>query len=281
MDIQSALKKGKSILLDNNIISAKLDSEILMSQAIRKNKEFIILNLNKKIKKRDLDYFDNLIQERAKSKPIAQIIKKKDFWKYEFIVNNNVLIPRPDTEILIEQTLKLVKNKNRLQILDIGIGSGCILISILKELKKSKGIGIDISKNAIKIALKNSKRFGLTKRLKFSHRSIDKLWSYKFDLIVSNPPYICKHEIKNLSEDIKKYEPRIALDGGKDGLDVIKKVIYKSSTILKINGMLALEIGSGQYKKVSQILKLKGFREKFLVNDYQNNIRCIISILKH
>ena len=252
-----------------------------MSQAIRKNKKFIILNLHKEIKKRDLDYFDNLIQERAKSKPIAQIIKKKDFWKYEFIVNNKVLIPRPDTEILIEQTLKLVKNKNRLQILDIGIGSGCILISILKELKKSKGIGIDISKNAIKIALKNSKRFGLTKRLKFSHRSIDKLWSYKFDLIVSNPPYICKHEIKNLSEDIKKYEPRIALDGGKDGLDVIKKVIYKSSTILKINGMLALEIGSGQYKKVSQILKLKGFREKFLVNDYQNNIRCIISILKH
>ena len=145
MDIQSALKKGQSILIDNNIISAKLDSEILMSQAIRKNKKFIILNLHKEIKKRDLDYFDNLIQERAKSKPIAQIIKKKDFWKYEFIVNNNVLIPRPDTEILIEQALKLVKNKNRLQVLDIGIGSGCILMSILKEKKNFIGTGIDIS----------------------------------------------------------------------------------------------------------------------------------------
>ena len=134
MDIQSALKKGQSILLDNNIISAKLDSEILMSQAIRKDQKFIILNLHKEI-------------------------KKKSFWNYEFIVNNDVLIPRPDTEILIEQALKLTKNKNRLQILDIGVGSGCILISILNERKNFIGTGIDISNKSLKISKFNAHKF--------------------------------------------------------------------------------------------------------------------------
>ena len=108
---------------------------------------------------------------------------------------------------------------------------------------------------------------------------MDKIFAYKFDLIISNPPYICSYQIKNLSEDIKRYEPRIALDGGKDGLDVIKKVIYKSKSILKKNGLLVLEIGNGQYKKVSQILKFNNFRDRFLIRDYRNNIRCIISVL--
>ncbi len=280
MQINQLINLGSKSLKKKLISSYQIDSEIILSKILKKSREKILISLDELISHKKFSSFKELINRRAKSEPIAYIVKEKEFWSKNFLVNKDTLIPRPETELLVEKVIEYFKNK-KVFILDIGTGSGCILISILKELKKSKGIGIDISKNAIEIALKNSKRFGLTKRLKFSHRSIDKLWSYKFDLIVSNPPYICKHEIKNLSEDIKKYEPRIALDGGKDGLDVIKKVIYKSSTILKINGMLALEIGSGQYKKVSQILKLKGFREKFLVNDYQNNIRCIISILKH
>ena len=232
MDIQSALKKGQSILTDNNIISAKLDSEILMSQAIRKNKKFIILNLHKEIKKRDLDYFDNLIQERAKSKPIAQIIKKKDFWKYEFIVNNNVLIPRPDTEILIEQALKLVKNKNRLQILDIGIGSGCILMSILKEKKNFIGTGIDISNKSLQISKVNGQKLRINNRLRLFKSNIDNFNTGKYDLIVSNPPYIKKSFLKCLEKDIG-FEPKQALDGGLDGLSEIRKVINKSSELVK------------------------------------------------
>ena len=151
MNIQTALKKGQSKLRDNNILSAQLDSEILMSKAINKDKKFIILNLNKEIKKKNLSYFNFLISERVKSKPIAHIIKKKDFWKYEFVVNKDVLIPRPDTEVLIEEVLELTKNKNELNILDIGIGSGCILISILKEI--SVGIFRDI-KNKLYIHIK-------------------------------------------------------------------------------------------------------------------------------
>ena len=277
MDIQSALKKGQSILIDNNIISAKLDSEILMSQAIRKNKKFIILNLHKEIKKRDLDYFDNLIQERAKSKPIAQIIKKKDFWKYEFIVNNNVLIPRPDTEILIEQALKLVKNKNRLQILDIGIGSGCILMSILKEKKNFIGTGIDISNKSLQISKVNGQKLRINKRLKLFKSNIDNFNTGKYDLIISNPPYIKKNKLKCLEKDIG-FEPKQALDGGLDGLSEIRKVINKSSELIKRSGHFIIEIGFDQKNKVKKILRDKGFYIKKTVKDLSNHDRCIVSI---
>ena len=277
MDIQSALKKGQSILIDNNIISAKLDSEILMSQAIRKNKKFIILNLHKEIKKRDLDYFDNLIQERAKSKPIAQIIKKKDFWKYEFIVNNNVLIPRPDTEILIEQVLKLVKNKNRLQILDIGIGSGCILMSILKEKKNFIGTGIDISNKSLQISKVNGQKLRLNNRLRLFKSNIDNFNTGKYDLIVSNPPYIKKIDLKCLEKDIG-FEPKQALDGGLDGLSEIRKVINKSSELIKRSGHFIIEIGFDQKNKVKKILRDKGFYIKKTVKDLSNHDRCIVSI---
>ena len=277
MDIQSALKKGQSILIDNNIISAKLDSEILMSQAIRKNKKFIILNLHKEIKKRDLDYFDNLIQERAKSKPIAQIIKKKDFWKYEFIVNNNVLIPRPDTEILIEQALKLVKNKNRLQILDIGIGSGCILMSILKEKKNFIGTGIDISNKSLQISKVNGQKLRINNRLRLFKSNIDNFNTGKYDLILSNPPYIKKKNLKCLEKDIG-FEPKQALDGGLDGLSEIRKVINKSSELIKRSGHFIIEIGFDQKNKVKKILRDKGFYIKKTVKDLSNHDRCIVSI---
>ena len=277
MDIQSALKKGQSILIDSNIISAKLDSEILMSQAIRKNKKFIILNLHKEIKKRDLDYFDDLIQERAKSKPIAQIIKKKDFWKYEFIVNNNVLIPRPDTEILIEQALKLVKNKNRLQILDIGIGSGCILMSILKEKKNFIGTGVDISNKSLQISKVNGQKLRINNRLRLFKSNIDNFNTGKYDLIISNPPYIKKNNLKCLEKDIG-FEPKQALDGGLDGLSEIRKVINKSSELIKKSGHFIIEIGFDQKNKVKKILRDKGFYIKKTVKDLSNHDRCIVSI---
>ena len=276
MDIQSALEKGQLILIDNNIISAKLDSEILMSQAIRKNKKFIILNLHKEIEKRDFDYFNNLIQERAKSKPIAQIIKKKDFWKYEFFVDNNVLIPRPDTEILIEQALKLVKNKNRLQILDIGIGSGCILMSILKEKKNFIGTGIDISNKSLQISKVNGQKLRVNNRLRLFKSNIDNFNTGKYDLIVSNPPYIKKNNLKCLEKDIG-FEPKQALDGGLDGLSEIRKVINKSSELIKRSGHFIIEIGFDQKNKVKKILRDKGFYIKKTVKDLSNHDRCIVS----
>ena len=150
----------------------------------------------------------------------------------------------------------------------------------MSELKDSSGIGVDISQKAIQIAIKNSIKFNMSNKAKFVRKSLIDVYDYKFDLIVSNPPYIKKNDIKNLDDDIKKFEPKLALDGGNDGLDVIKKVIYKSRSILKLNGMLALEIGNKQHKTVSKILRDNKFKTKFLVKDYKDNVRCILSTLE-
>jgi release factor glutamine methyltransferase len=163
----------------------------------------------------------------------------------------------------------------------MGTGAGCIILSILSEIKGAKGIGIDISRKAIEVAKKNAKKLGLNKRVKFFNKPLEDVYGYKFDLIVSNPPYIKTCDIKNLSDDVKRFEPKLALDGGKDGLDVIKKVIYKSKSILKKLGLLAIEIGYGQHYKVSQILKEQNFKEELLVKDYKNNVRCILTRFKY
>ena len=222
----------------------------------------------------------NHIDRRSSKEPIAYILEKKEFWSKSFLVNNNTLVPRPETELMVEKIVKIFKKKD-IFILDIGTGTGCILLSILSELKNSKGIGVDISSKTIQIANANSKKHKLTQRTKFYKRSLDEIYHNKFDLIVSNPPYIVRKDIKNLTEDIKKFEPKLALDGGNDGLDVIKKIIYKSKNILKIKGMLALEIGNEQFKKVSKILKSNRFKTRYLVKDYQENIRCILSTLEN
>ena len=177
---------------------------------------------------------------------------------------------------MVEKLVNMFKEK-KISILDIGTGSGCILISLLSELKNSKAVGIDISKKALIIAKKNLVKHALQNKIKFLNRSLDSNFYQKFDLIVSNPPYIKTREVKNLSQDIKKYEPRIALDGGNDGLDLIKKIIYKTKYILKVKGTLALEIGNEQYKKVSEILIKKNFKIEHTIKDHKDNIRCIIS----
>ena len=277
MDIETALKKGQLILKDNKIKSAELDSEILMSQAIRKDKKYIILNYNKKIKKKDLKYFDFLIQERVKKKPIAYLTKKKDFWKYEFLIDKNVLIPRPDTEVLVEQILKLTKNKASMRILEIGVGSGCIILSILKEKKKFFGTGIDISTKSLKISEINSLKLGVNRRLKLFKSNIDNFNTGKYDLIVSNPPYIKKNFLKCLEKDIS-FEPIEALDGGIDGLSETRKIIIKSSELIKKKGYLFLEIGFDQKNKVKKILENNGFYIKKVIKDLSNHDRCIVSI---
>ena len=277
MDIETALKKGKLILRDNKIKSAELDGEILMSQAIRKDKKYIILNYNKKIKKKDLKYFDFLIQERIKKKPIAYLTKKKDFWKYEFLIDKNVLIPRPDTEVLVEQILELTKNKASMRILEIGVGSGCIILSILKEKKKFFGTGIDISSKSLKISEINSLKLGVNRRLKLFKSNIDNFNTGKYDLIISNPPYIKKNFLKCLEKDIS-FEPVEALDGGIDGLSVTRKTILKSSELIKKKGYLFLEIGFDQKNKVKKILENNGFYIKKVIKDLSNHDRCIVSI---
>ena len=277
MNIQSAVIEGTSVLKNKSIISAQLDTEILMAKALGKSREYIILNHDKVLNIENLEYFKKLVHERSTRKPIAYLLNKKFFWKSEFYVNKNTLIPRPDTEIIIEQILKVTKNKNYLKILDIGVGSGCILLSILKERKNFYGSGVDISKNSLEISKLNAKKLFVGERVKFYKSDVDKFNQGKYDLIVSNPPYIKKNNLKYLESDVVKFEPKIALDGGLDGLSVIRKVIKKSSELLKKNGKFILEIGFDQKSKVIKLLNNKGFYINSTLKDLAKNDRCIVS----
>ena len=278
MNIQTAVQKAQQFLKEKNIKNPVLDSQILMSEAIKKEKEFIILNFDKEISNKSLEYFNQLIHQRATGEPIAYLVKKKYFWKYQFTVNRDVLIPRPDTEVLIEEVLKLTKNKDRLNLLDVGVGSGCILISILKDKKNFYGTGIDISKKSLDTCKINGENLGVINRLKLFKSDIDNFHFRKYDLIISNPPYIKKNKLKYLEKDVIGFEPKQALNGGIDGLSEISKVIQRSSELIKKNGLLILEIGFDQKWKVKKILENKGFYIKKIVKDLSNNDRCIVSI---
>ena len=277
MNIQTLLDQASKTLENSSNTSSKLDSEILLSKIIKKNRKYLILNSNEELKKENIKSFDYLVKRRKKGEPIAYLINKKEFWKQNFYINQNVLIPRPDTETLVEETLKLFNVNSKLNMLDIGTGSGCILLSILKERRNFFGTGIDISKKAINVARFNAKMHQLSNRVKFYNSDVDKFLIGKYDLVVSNPPYIKRQDLKYLEVDVKGFEPKLALDGGKDGFSKITKVISKTSTLLKKNGRFILEIGFGQKKKILSILKQNNFFINKVVKDYGKNDRCVIS----
>jgi release factor glutamine methyltransferase len=277
MNALELINFGAKELKQKKINTSILDSELLLSKILKKNREEILINLDQEICQKNLSRYKELILRRSQHEPIAYILENKEFWSKFFFVSPDTLIPRPETELMVEKLIEIFKEK-KISILDMGTGSGCILISLLSELKNSTGVGIDISKKALEVAKKNSDKHRMKNKIKFFNKSLESKFYQKFDLIVSNPPYIKSNEIKNLKEDIRKYEPRIALDGGNDGLDLIKKIIYKTKYILKVKGMLALEIGNAQYKKVSKILIKNNFRTEHIIRDYKDNIRCIISI---
>tara|TARA_B100000242_G_scaffold5894_1_gene3755 strand:+ start:174 stop:1016 length:843 start_codon:yes stop_codon:yes gene_type:complete len=280
MNTLDLLNKGSKKLKYKGIKSSQIDSEILLSNILGKSRENILINLDKKIGSDDIIKFNDFIERRSLKEPIAYILKEKEFWSKNFVVNKSTLIPRPETELMVEKLSKIYYGK-KIFILDIGTGSGCILISLLSELKNSIGIGVDISTKALKIAKINALKHEVDHKLRFEKKCFSKIFYKKFDLIVSNPPYIDQRKINKLDDDIKKFEPLIALNGGNDGLDVITKVIYKAKEILKIKGTLALEIGNEQLIKVSKILRNNNFKIIENIKDYNENTRCLISIFNN
>ena len=275
MNLIQTLKKGYQILKQNNVDSYQLDAEILLSNSLKISKEELILNLSKKINKRSYSKFINFIKRRQNKEPIAYIINKKEFWRNEFFVNKNVLIPRPETEHIVEECLKLIGKNHKKRILEIGIGSGSLILSILKERKFCFGVGIDKSKNAIKVAKYNANLHQVINRIKFIKSDVDNFKSGKYDLIISNHPYIDKHKLKYLG--VSAYEPDLALNGGIDGIEIINKVILNSSKLLKINGKLILEIGYDQKYKVTNFLKKNKYFINYVKKDLSKLDRCILS----
>ena len=277
MRIYEAISKGVKKLKECNINNPYLDSEILMGQVLKKDRKYLILNIKKKLCINIIKKYFDLIEVRSLGKPVAYITGKKEFWNYEFKVKDGVLIPRPETEMIIDQVLKLTANKTKLNILDIGVGSGCILLSILKEKREFLGTGVDISKKCIEISYLNSRNMNLKNRVKFFKTDIDNFNYGKYDLIISNPPYLKKLDFKYLDKDVANFEPKIALDGGIEGLSVIRKTIKKSSELIKKNGLFILEIAFDQKNIVKNLLRNKGFYINKILKDFANKDRCIIS----
>ena len=277
MKIENAIKEGFLKLKQNNIETALLDSQILMSKTIKRDQKFIILNSGKMLKSCDYEFFKKLISYRAKGKPVAYLTGIKSFWNYDFSLNEKVLIPRPDSELIVEQVLKIYKNKKKINFLEVGVGSGCLILSILKEKKLFSGTGIDISNHSIKISNINAKKLKIENRIKLFKSDIDNFNFGKYDLIISNPPYIKKLDFKYLKKDVVKFEPKLALDGGLEGLSCFRKIIKKSSELIKNRGKLILEIACDQKRDVAKILRDNGFYVNKILRDLANNDRCIIS----
>ena len=277
--VLEALNKSCKNLLNINIKTAKIDSEIILALVLKTNRINLSTQHNVVLNKAQELFMTKLIKRRQNKEPVAYILNKKDFWNETYFVDKRVLIPRPETEILIERVLKKIKNKLKAwQVMDIGCGSGCLLISCLRELKKSMGMGLDVSSDALDVTKINIKNYKLDKRIQLHKESIFTFSTLKkFDIILSNPPYLSLSEYNNLETDVKKFEPKIALKGGCNGIAYYKKIITFASSSLKENGLLALELGDHQFLKVKDILIKNSFRilDKYrLINE---QIRCILA----
>ena len=277
MNYFQTLKFGSNKLKLNNINTHILDSELLLSYTLNLPREKVLTNLDAKIKKSIFNSFKKLLHRREKKEPIAYILNNKEFWKNNFYINKDVLIPRPETEIIVEEVLKIIKPFSSKSILDVGTGSGCIIISIIKERLNCLATAIDISKKALNIARFNAKMHHLINKINFVNIDIDKIQYNKYDFVISNPPYIKKLNLSKLDESVKFFEPYIALEAGIDGLREIKKIIVKSNKLLKRNGRLIFEIGENQSMIVKNILNDNGYYVNKVINDISSIPRVIIS----
>lgn len=276
MTIREALTKGMIILKSNNIETPKLKARLLLQYILKKDRQYLIVYDNKEIdKKEQWEYFVN-IEKIANGVPLQHITHTQEFMKMDFFVNENVLIPRPDTEILVEEVIKLAKNMDKPKILDLCTGSGAIAISIAKNIPSAEVLAIDISEKALEVAKKNANN--LQSKVKFKKSNLfSNIGKMKFDIIVSNPPYIKKSDIKLLSNEVQK-EPQIALDGGYDGLDFYRKISSQAIDYLKFGSYLCFEIGYDQQEDVTEIIKdSKHYNDTYCKKDLFGNDRVIVT----
>ncbi len=279
MNIYQALNNSYT-LLNNNSKTNRLDCEILLAECLSiKNRLDLFLNLNKRLSKDEIKIFFSLIKERQKLKPISKIIKKKEFWNFEVDVSKKVLIPRPETEVLLDLVSKILKKNLNIRFLDIGCGSGCISLAMLNIFSNSRGEAFDLSRDAVLNTKINLKKYNKLDRVKVFQRDLFKFKTdKKYDLIISNPPYLKLSDYINLNRSIKLYEPKNALvSDRKDGILFFNYIISTLKNNLKMNGYLALEIGDNQFFQLKKLLSQNGFIiiSKFkLIND---KIRCILA----
>jgi release factor glutamine methyltransferase len=268
--INSSLDKLK----EKNIPNPELDLRVLLNYSKYSKNEIILSNFY--LDQININLFNKVLNRRLSKEPISKIINKKNFWKDEFYVNEFVLDPRPETEGIVEESIKLIKNKHcSIKILDIGTGSGALAISLAREFINANIMAIDISEEAIKVANTNINNKKLNNQIQLKKTTLDNI-SEKFDLIVSNPPYLTKKELENTSYEIKNYEPLIALDGGEDGLNFYRDFSKKINKIMNVNSYLLLEIGEGQLRDCIDIFSLSELYFHKKAKDLQKKDRILI-----
>ena len=280
MNILELYKNSSELLKNKGILTYKLDVKILLSFLLNVDTNELILYFNKDVDSCFVSKFDLLLNRRLNNEPIANIIGKKAFWDYEFFVNENVLTPRSDSEILIEAVLENFEDTDaNLKILDLGTGSGCLILTLLKIYKNSFGVAVDISEKALEVAKINAKKL-CVKNIEFLNNNLNVGIEDKFDIIISNPPYIPKGEIDDLEPEVNKFNPIISLDGGVDGLDFYRYFSKNLSKNLKKNTKIFFEIGKGQDNDIITIFEKNNYK---LVNIYKdlagvNRILCFSHI---
>lgn len=260
--ISQVLSQAREELDRVGVGNGGLDSLILLSYALSVSKEYVIFNPDEELSFLQEQSFFDLVNRRVAREPVSHIIQKREFFGADFFVNSKVLDPRPDSETLIETVLKIFKNpEQELDFLELGVGSGCLIVTLLKSYKNSQGVGVDISNDALEVCRKNATNHLVESRLETLQSDLFEalVVDGKFDIIVSNPPYIPSRDIENLEPEVKIHEPRIALDGGQDGLDFYKRIATGAENFLKSDGKIILEIGFGQHAEVAQIFAKAGF----------------------
>jgi len=273
MTIKQILEEAISILKENNIEEPILKSKLLLAFVLKKEKEYLLINDNKELLAKKEKEYREVINRLINGEPLQYIIGKQEFMGLEFEVNKNVLIPRADTEILVEEVIELIGNKE-LKVLDLCTGSGAIAVSLAKKLKNIKATASDISLNALKTAKKNAILNDVN--VIFKQSDLFENIEETFDIIVSNPPYIETNVIKTLNKDVQN-EPFIALDGGKDGLDIYRKIINEAYKYLNENGTLALEIGYNQKEQVINLLRESdNYTDIYSKKDLSGNDRIVV-----
>lgn len=277
MKISDILKDTADRLKKADIDTANLDAKLLLCKYLNKDKLYLIVNANEEIEV-DSSFFE-LVERRENYEPMQYILGKAEFYGLDFKVNKNVLIPRPDTEILVERVINFVGD-NQYTVLDIGTGSGCIPITVAVNCKNAKAYTVDISPDATKVAVDNAKNNGVGDRVTFLNMDILKDFpDFKVDCIVSNPPYIEDEVIPTLMEDVKNYEPIIALSGGEDGLVFYRRIAEKGKDILNDGGFIAFEVGHNQAQEVKEILERNGYTNIEITKDLAGIDR-VVSALK-
>ncbi len=276
MTISDALEQAAERLRDSGVSESRREAASLLAFVLQKDAAFLIAHPEYDLSADEINTFEQYLNRRANHEPFQYIVGRQEFYHLDFEVSPDVLIPRPETEILVECAINILSGLENPRLCEIGVGSGCISVSILNAVGSASAVGVDISQGALAVARRNSERHKVDRRLELIKGDVfDGINARTFDLIVSNPPYIPRDHLDSLQAEVRDFEPRVALDGGANGLSIIERIIQNSQGFLKDQGILLLEIGYDQAKTVTGLFDNRAWKEPELIPDLQGIPRIV------